>query len=150
MIKAFKLSDESRVVETWLRSGRDEYSYLPRFLSLNYDFALEIFREHISSNCEIWVEESENVMRGFLAVNETFIDRLYVNPSSQRAGVGEALINHAKSLSPQGLELYTHQQNRRARSFYEKHGFVAVKFGLSPPPESVPDVEYHWRPENIE
>jgi hypothetical protein len=21
-----------------------------------------------------------------------------------------------------------------------------VKFGLSPPPESVPDVEYHWRP----
>lgn len=24
--------------------------------------------------------------------------------------------------------------------------FVAVRFGTSPPPESAPDVEYHWRP----
>ena len=27
---------------------------------------------------------------------------------------------------------------------FEKHGFVAVKFGISPPPESAPDVEYAW------
>ena len=30
----------------------------------------------------------------------------------------------------------------------EKQGFVAVRFGLSPPPESVPDVRYQWRPSN--
>jgi len=29
---------------------------------------------------------------------------------------------------------------------YEKHGFIASRFGTSPPPESAPDVEYHWRP----
>jgi hypothetical protein len=33
-----------------------------------------------------------------------------------------------------------------ARSFYEKQGFVAVYSGVSPPPESEPDVEYRWRP----
>jgi hypothetical protein len=32
---------------------------------------------------------------------------------------------------------------------YEKHGFKAVKFGLSPPPESAPDVEYRWRPADV-
>jgi ribosomal protein S18 acetylase RimI-like enzyme len=56
------------------------------------------------------------------------------------------LLAHACSLSPQGLELHTHQQNTGARRFYERHGFAAVRFGLSPPPESAPDVEYHWRP----
>jgi hypothetical protein len=45
------------------------------------------------------------------------------------------------------LELHTHQENHAARQLYEKHGFRAVKFGLSPPPEGAPDVEYHWRGE---
>jgi len=56
------------------------------------------------------------------------------------------LIHHAKKLFPYGLELHTHQKNIAACRFYEKHGFVAVRFGISPPPESEPDVEYHWRP----
>jgi hypothetical protein len=32
---------------------------------------------------------------------------------------------------------------------YEGQGFVAVKYGLSPAPESAPDVEYHWRPGQV-
>ena len=51
------------------------------------------------------------------------------------------------ALYPDGLELHTHQENVIACAFYEKHGFRAVKFGISPSPESVPDVEYHWRPD---
>src|SRR5687767_7326134 len=51
-----------------------------------------------------------------------------------------------QSASPDGLALHTHQENHAARAFYEKHGFRAVKFGISPPPENAPDVEYHWRP----
>jgi hypothetical protein len=34
----------------------------------------------------------------------------------------------------------------RARSFYERRGFRAVQFGVSPPPESEPDVRYAWDP----
>jgi ribosomal protein S18 acetylase RimI-like enzyme len=83
---------------------------------------------------------------GFLAVQASYVDRLYVLPSIQRMGVGSALIKHAMELSPTGLELHTHQRNLAARSFYEKHGFVAVRFGVSPSPEREPDVEYHWRP----
>lgn len=41
---------------------------------------------------------------------------------------------------------YTHQENHAARSLYERRGFTAVQFGMSPLPESAPDVEYHWRP----
>jgi ribosomal protein S18 acetylase RimI-like enzyme len=77
----------------------------------------------------------------------TYIDRLYVDPCAWRKGWGTQLVHFAKHISPRGLELHTHQANVVARAFYERHGFRAVKFGLSPSPESAPDVEYHWRPE---
>jgi GNAT superfamily N-acetyltransferase len=79
----------------------------------------------------------------------SYIDRLYVLPDVQRSGIGTALIRHAMELCPAGLELHTHQRNMAARSFYETRGFVAVRFGISPPPESEPDIEYHWRPDQI-
>ena len=31
--------------------------------------------------------------------------------------------------------------------FYERRGFVATRFGVSPAPESEPDVQYEWKPE---
>ena len=71
---------------------------------------------------------------------------LHVRPDRQRRGIGAALLQQAKALSPAGVQLHTHQQNTQARAFYEKHGFRAVAFGISPPPESEPDVEYHWTP----
>jgi ribosomal protein S18 acetylase RimI-like enzyme len=50
-----------------------------------------------------------------------------------------------RQLLPKHIWLYTHAANKMARAFYEKNGFVAEKFGVSPEPESEPDVEYHWR-----
>jgi hypothetical protein len=54
-------------------------------------------------------------------------------------------LDFARKRSPVHLWLYTLQINVNARVFYEKNGFVAEKFGFSPPPENEPDVEYHWR-----
>lgn len=76
----------------------------------------------------------------------SYIDRMYVDPSEWRKGWGTRFVNLAKQLSPNRLELHTHQENHPARALYERQGFVAVKFGLSPAPELAPDVEYHWRP----
>ena len=128
----------------WYRSGKDEYDYLPMFQALDEDEALSVFKNLILAHCEIWVYETAGDICGFLAMKASYIDRLYVDPAHQRQGVGSALLNHAMSLSPSGLQLHTHQQNNRARKLYEEAGFVAVKYGVSPPPESVPDVEYHW------
>ena len=85
-------------------------------------------------------------MRGFLALAGSYVDRLYVEPGAWRRGVGRALLRHAITLSPSGIELHTHQRNGGARAFYAREGLRAVRFGLSPPPESEPDIEYHWRP----
>ena len=82
----------------------------------------------------------------FMAIAGDFIDQLYVAPEHQRRGLGQALLAHARTLSPSGLRLFTFQFNANGRAFYEKNGFVVARLGVSPAPESEPDVEYHWRP----
>ena len=69
-----------------------------------------------------------------------------MEPRCQGRGIGTALLDRAKKLAPDGLTLFTHQRNERARAFYERLGFRAVQFGVSPPPESEPDVKYTWDP----
>ena len=95
-----------------------------------------------------WALSIETVV-AFLAMNGSYIDRMYVDPIEWRKGWGARFLALAKALFPSGLELHTHQENHAARALYEKQGFVAVRFGLSPPPESAPDVEYHWRPAGL-
>src|SRR5215813_10767403 len=118
-IREFQPADEADVVAVWHRAGIAAYTFLPTWQAFTLEQARGVFAR---------------------------IDRLYVDPREWRKGWGTQLVNFAKQVSPRGLELHTHQENFVARVFYERHGFRAVKFGFSPPPESAPDVEYHWRP----
>jgi GNAT superfamily N-acetyltransferase len=104
------------------------------------------FREVLQVKNDVWVAEVDGHPAAFMAIAADFIDQLYVAPGHQRQGVGRALIARARQLSPGGLRLFTFQSNASARAFYEKNGFRPARFGVSPPPESEPDVEYEWRP----
>ncbi len=144
MIREYTSTDLTDTANVWLRSGQAEYQYLHAFQELNEQKAIDVFRRFIQDRCKVWVYEINREIVGFMAMDASFIDRLYVDPNSQGKGVGSEFINHAKMLYPRGLSLKTHQQNKRACTFYEERGFVVVGYGLSPPPESMPDVEYHW------
>ena len=134
----------SWLVDVWFRSGKAAYDFLPMWKSLTRAEATEIFRNEIRRTCDIWVAVKEAAIVGYLAIRGSYIDRLYIDPKVQRTSCGTRLLNFAKGLSAEGLQLCTHQENLGARAFYEKHGFRAVRFGMSPAPECVPDVEYHW------
>lgn len=145
-IRLMTQDDVEAVVGVWHRSGLKAYYFIDLWQQLTLTEARRLFREHVAALCEVWVAETDAEIVGFLARRGSYIDRLYINPDHQRVGVGQALLAHAMRCSPSGLELHTHRKNAPARAFYEKHGFVAVRYGISPPPESEPDVEYHWRP----
>lgn len=104
------------------------------------------FKETILVKSVLWVAERSERTVGFMAIAGDVIDHLYVHLDHQQSGIGLALLDHAKHLSPSGLRLFTLQINVNARAFYEKHGFVVTRLGISPPPESEPDVEYQWTP----
>jgi ribosomal protein S18 acetylase RimI-like enzyme len=119
---------------------------VPSWQALTIEQAHMVFHDVIRPSCTIWVGVHDQQVVAYLALKESHIDQLYVDPSEWRKGWGTRLIAVAKTFSPQGLELHTHQANQAARRLYEAHGFRAVAFGISPPPEALPDVEYHWHP----
>jgi ribosomal protein S18 acetylase RimI-like enzyme len=144
-IRRMTEADFEAVVHVWHTSGLKAYFFIETWQRLTLSEARRLFRQHVAALCEVWLAETDEIV-GFLALRGSYIDRLYVSPDHQRAGVGTALLEHAVRCSPAGLELHTHQKNAPARAFYEKQGFVAVRYGISPPPENEPDVEYRWRP----
>jgi ribosomal protein S18 acetylase RimI-like enzyme len=143
-VRRFDGCDEPAVVDVWFRSGKATYSFLPGWQKMTRAQAIEIFRNEIMKRCDVWVAKKNGRVVGYLAMKDSYIDRLYVDPELQRDGCGTQLLNFAKTMWPRGLRLHTHQQNTGARAFYEKHGFSAVAFGVSPAPECAPDVEYCW------
>ena len=148
-VRMYRADDFEAVTILW-RVAREKS--LPEFQrAKGYFFFqdMDFFRDHILKENEVWVADVANRPAAFMALRDDFIDHLYVHPDRWRRGVGVALLDFARQRSPQHLWLYTLQINKNARAFYEKNGFVAEKFGMSPPPESEPDVEYHWRPSSI-
>ena len=109
---------------------------------------LAYFRDHLLPENQVWVvldgSQTNSPPVAFMAIKDDFIDHLYVHPEHWRKGLGGQLLAHARNLSPQRLWLYTLQINLNARAFYEKQGFRAIEFGLSPAPENEPDVKYEW------
>ncbi len=142
-LRRYRPEDFDALVLLWHETMEDAYPYL-ELHTLTQDVGY--FAENIVPTHDVWVAEIAGRLAGFLAIRESYIDRLYIHPRNQRCGIGTALLQRAQQLRPDGLELCTHQKNTPACEFYEKHEFTAVRFGLSPPPESEPDVEYHWRP----
>lgn len=145
-IRPFEPADEAAVAEVWWRSGRAAYPYLPTWQTFSQEKARRVMREVLIPRNRFWVGLNDSRLVAFLAMEGPCIDRLYVDPDTWHTGWGTRFVELAKSLSPDQLELHTHQQNHSARRLYEKHGFVAERFGISPPPESAPDVFYRWIP----
>ncbi len=139
-------AEVERVIELWNETCIDTYDFIEIERSYSLEDRRAFFLERIEPACELWVAVDAGSLIGYLALRQSYVDRLYVLPRAQRRGAGAALIQKARERSPGGLELHTHQKNTKARTFYEKEGFAAVRFGLSPAPENEPDVEYHWRP----
>jgi ribosomal protein S18 acetylase RimI-like enzyme len=145
-VRPFEESDFEAVLALWHETCRATYTFIPLEQHYDLDSRRGFFRGSILPRCALTIAEADGRPLGFLAMEGDYVDRLYVAVGEQRQGVGEALLAHARAVSPRGLRLHTHVANTGARAFYEKHGFRAVRFGVSPPPESEPDVEYHWTP----
>lgn len=105
-------------------------------------------REEVLPNRDVWVWASDAKLSGLLVLNGTWLDHLYIDPDHLGEGLGSELLEHAKSLSPSGLQLWAFQSNLGARRFYERHGFVEGESTDGDNEENAPDVHYTWRPES--
>lgn len=144
LIRPYRSDDFESVTSLWRRAREWALPEFQRTKGHTFEEDQAYFRDVILTHNDVWVVEVAGEAAAFLAIAGDFIDQLYVDPLYQRQGLGKALLEHARHLSPEHLWLFTLQINTNARKFYEKNGFRIVRLGISPPPESEPDVEYHW------
>lgn len=127
----------------WLRARRAAIPAIPAPAHSD-DEVYEWFASVVIPDRETWVIEDTGRIVALLVLEPGFIDQLYVDPELTGQGLGALLLDVAKHVHPDGLELSTFQANTRAQRFYERHGFVAVAATEGSNEEMAPDVRYRW------
>ncbi|MBW3588677.1 MAG: GNAT family N-acetyltransferase [Actinobacteria bacterium] len=141
--------DAESVADVYLRSRRELVAFAP--LAHTDDEVRAWIRESLIPEAGVTVAVKAGSVVGMQAVSRdeefSWIDQLYVDPDWVGRGIGSSLLEHALAELVPPIRLYTFQENRRSRGFYEGRGFRAVAFGDGTGnEEGCPDVLYEWRP----
>lgn len=139
------VSDADAVADVWLRSFA---ASLPTVRPAHTDDEVRAWiHSVVIGQLEAWVATAEDAVVGIMALDDTDIDQLYLDPQWRGQGIGDLLVAHAKSRRPSGLGLWTFQVNTPAGRFYERHGFIEVaRTDGAGNEEREPDVRLEWNP----
>lgn len=136
------------VCATVLNEWIDETDWMPR---LHTHEAVEgFYRDVVFKERNVWVANSKPEAFGFAAIDreEPFISALYVNNEGRGKGLGSALLDKAKKVAGENLELWTFTANEPARKFYNKHGFLEIRRTEGDNEEGLPDILLRWEREH--
>jgi putative acetyltransferase len=140
-VRPFETRDLDAAAAAMTAAARRAYAYF------GWNHAEHVMRQWIVEDpkqwTSTWVAEIAGHVAGFMALQPSFLDQLFIAPHWQGRGLGNALINKAKAVYPHGLSLHCAQGNRPACRFYEHHGFVAVAHRIYQP-AAVGDIVYRW------
>jgi GNAT superfamily N-acetyltransferase len=143
-IRAATDDDAAPIAELLLRARKAAVPAIPPLVHDDDDVRAFV-RWKLVPEREVWLGVEGTVIVGVLALEDGWVDQLYLEPTHTGQGIGTELLEHAKRCRPGGLDLWAFQSNTGARRFYERHGFVAVAFTDGDNEEGEPDVHYRWR-----
>ncbi|QYC10749.1 acetyltransferase [Brevundimonas nasdae] len=115
-------ADAARVVEIWNRS-----------VDATHDFLTPQDRAAIGAEVEGFLPAAPLVLAvdaddrplGFMLVDGSHMEALFIDPHSRGQGVGRALVAYALASQPE-LTTDVNEQNAQAVGFYERMGFAAT------------------------
>lgn len=119
MLRTMRTDDLDYVVKIWLESNIQAHSFIE---SDYWKDNKEEVRKMLPHSL-IQVAEIDGNIVGFIGMNETRIEGLFVSSDFQSRGIGHSLIEWAKTGNEE-LTLSVYQKNQRALQFYLKEGFV--------------------------
>lgn len=123
MIRQYQPADIDYIVDIWLRASIRAHDFVPPEF---WRGRVELMRSTYIPGSETWVYEQNRRICGFFSFSGDTLEALFVSPEHQDRGIGQQLINKAKSLHGR-IVLYVYASNKRAIGFYASHGFRAVK-----------------------
>lgn len=112
------------LIDIWRRSVEATHS----FLTPDDIATLEPEGRRALAMLEVWVAEMDGVPAGFMMLNDTMIEALFIDPPHMGKGLGTRLIDHARELRGRDKELRldVNEANPDALGFYLAKGFKQV------------------------
>lgn len=136
--------DASTIASIHITARQQAMPYLRR--AHTDDETRKYFARVVANRAQAWwVVRYRGQVTAYMLIGGDQLDDLYVSPAWQGRGFGSALLDMAKTLSPDRLILWTFQRNQKARSFYEARGFRCINQTGGDNEEGEPDVQYEWR-----
>jgi N-acetylglutamate synthase-like GNAT family acetyltransferase len=87
-------------------------------------------QEEIANGVVFWVAEESGTVLGVMGIQDkgdvTLVRHAYVAPTTQRAGVGTALLRHIEKLSTKPILIGTWANALWAIAFYQRNGFALI------------------------
>jgi len=123
MIRAFEVSDMNDVLDIWLRASIETHNFVGREF---WKSKIEDMQKTYIPASDTYVFIDSEVIKGFFSLHGDTLAAMFVSPDFQGNGIGQQLMNKAKSLRTK-LNLTVYKENLRSVVFYRKCGFVIIK-----------------------
>jgi len=89
----------------------------------------------------VWVALQGGEIVGYAALHDDVLEQLFVAADFQQQGIGGQLLDAARRSAGARMSLYVFTENRAARRFYERHGFISTDDFDT---EGELDMRYEW------
>ena len=122
-IRLSRADEVGRLYEIWHDAFRASHGFIsPGDMA---DIRYMVKNEYLPGK-DFWIApDGDDRAAGFMRLDGSHVDALFVHPEMQNRGIGRALLSHAYSLSNE-LSVEVNEQNLEARRFYERMGFAQV------------------------
>jgi putative acetyltransferase len=130
-LRPYRADDEDAAIALWEQTWQQAYP--------DIDFAARVtwwrerWRKDLVPNAAIIVADQAGALVGFVTIDRKgYLDQLVVSPDRWGSELGNALLDEAKRLSPDGITLQVNTDNARAIRFYARNGFIHAGAGVNP------------------
>ncbi|WP_409340679.1 acetyltransferase [Paenibacillus sp. MBLB4367] len=121
-ITSYRAEDHDTLAEIWLRAVRATHHFISED---DIAFYHRMVRDEYLTAVEVWeVLDDRHKPIGFIGLDGTKVEMLFVDPDHHGKGAGRQLLDHAKGLKGNALSVDVNEQNEGALAFYQKYGFV--------------------------
>ena len=125
MIRELRKADINKVANIWLDTNITAHYFIPeQYWKSNFELVKELLLQ-----ATVYVYEDNQEIRGFIGLNDEYVEGIFVSDEKQSLGIGKLLLNYAKDKRSK-LHLNVYQKNTRAISFYQREGFEIQHSGL--------------------
>lgn len=127
IIRQASAADYPQLLDIWLLSVRATHHFLQES---DIEALLPQLRDIYLPVVDVWVAvDVKDHPLGFIGLNQSHVEMLFINPDLRGQGMGRALLDHVRS-SRSTMSVDVNEQKPQAVGFYLHYGFVQT--GRSP------------------